>query len=368
MVLTRQERLRAGMRELDVAAIALIPGPNLFYLTGLSFHVSERPVVLLFPPDGPPALVLPEFETSKLATVGFELRTFSYDEDPSNQAVAMAGALSSLDQDGTNIALAPFEMRAYEMTLMQEAHPDVSFSSGERLLEPLRMVKDEREIASMRSAVQIAQSAMEAMIPLIRVGMSEAGIASELVVQLLRAGSEPELPFNPIVASGPNSALPHAVPTDRQLGEGDLLLIDWGATRDGYASDLTRTFAIRETTSELEHIYQLVWEANAAGRAAVRPGLPAANVDAETRQVIEQAGYGPEFRHRTGHGLGLMAHEPPYIRSGNERRLRAGMTFTVEPGIYIRGVGGVRIEDDVLVTPDGCETLSDFRRELEVIG
>jgi Xaa-Pro dipeptidase len=198
--------------------------------------------------------------------------------------------------------------------------------------------------------------------------MTEKEIASELCVQLLRHGSESELPFAPIVCAGPNSATPHASPSDRKLQRGDLLVIDWGATADGYISDLTRTFAVGEVDAEYKKIAQIVLKANEAGRAAGRPGVPCANVDSAARSVIEAAGYGTYFTHRTGHGIGMEGHEEPYIRDDNVRMLYPGMAYTVEPGIYLPGRGGVRIEDNVVVTKDGVEVLSDMPRELRLVG
>ena len=217
-------------------------------------------------------------------------------------------------------------------------------------------------------ALEIAQDALEATIPSIKIGMTEKELSSELVVQLLRCGSEPEMPFAPIVSGGPNSANPHASPSERKLQAGDLLVVDWGATYDGYISDLTRTFAVGDVDDEYKKIHQIVQSANAAGRAAGKPGVPCAAVDKAARDVIEAAGYGVYFTHRTGHGLGLEGHEPPYIVEGNNVPLETGNTFTIEPGIYVPGLGGVRIEDDVLITENGAESLTTFDRELRVLG
>jgi Xaa-Pro dipeptidase len=166
------------------------------------------------------------------------------------------------------------------------------------------------------------------------------------------------------VSGGPNSADPHASPTDRPLALGDLLVIDWGASVDGYFSDLTRTFGIGEVEPELAKIARVVLDANAAGRAAGRPGLTAGQVDHAAREVITRAGYGVYFTHRVGHGLGMEGHEDPYMFGENAMPLVVGMTYTVEPGIYLPGRGGVRIEDDVYVTADGSASLSDCPREL----
>jgi Xaa-Pro dipeptidase len=199
-------------------------------------------------------------------------------------------------------------------------------------------------------------------------GMTERELASELTLQLLRAGSQPEMPFSPIVASGPNSALPHATPTERALKPGDLLILDWGATADGYISDITRTFAVGEIDAELAKIHSIVQQSNASGRDAIRPDITAQDIDRVSRAVIEAAGYGQYFIHRTGHGIGLEAHEPPYLRESNTLPLAPGMTVTIEPGIYLPDRGGIRVEDDLLVTDTGGESLSTYNREIEVIG
>ncbi len=220
----------------------------------------------------------------------------------------------------------------------------------------------------MRRAVKIAQDALEATLPLIKIGMTERELSSELVVQLLKHGSDPALPFSPIVSGGPNGANPHASPTDRKLQAGDLLVVDWGAAYHGYISDLTRTFAVGEVDAECQKIHKIVQEANAAGRAAGKPGVPCANVDIATRDVIERSGYGKYFTHRTGHGIGMEGHEDPYMRGDNMQLLEPGMAYTVEPGIYLPDRNGVRIEDNVVITETGAECLSDMPREIRVVG
>jgi len=259
-------------------------------------------------------------------------------------------------------------MRVMELRLIEDAFLNPRIDVAEPIFAGLRMSKDAAEIALMRKAVEIAEQALLATLPTIRVGQTERQIAAELVMQTLRAGSDPDLPFAPIVASGPNSALPHAFVTDRALQAGDLLTLDWGAATGGYVADLTRTFAIGEVSDRLKTIYRLVQDANAAARDATKPGTSAADVDAAARQVITAGGYGEYFVHRLGHGLGLEGHEDPSMHGLNELSLEPGMTFTVEPGIYVPGLGGVRIEDDVVVTADGVESLSHLPRDLQVIG
>jgi len=362
--IARLHKLNAVLQLHSLDGLALNPAPSLTYLTGLHFHLSERPVVALFPKNAPPLIVLPELEAPKLAAAPFELRAFPYGENPAAWDAAFRQAVQESGLSGARIGVEPAGMRVLELRYLEAAAPRAQFVSGEEVVAALRMIKDEAEIAAMQHAVDIAQSALQATLPAIRPGITEKEIAAELTLQLLRHGSEFPFPFQPIVSGRENGANPHAVPGDRPLRDGDLLVIDYGAAVDGYFSDITRTFAIGEPAPELRKIVEIVEQANAAGRAAAGPGVPASAVDKAARDVIETAGYGEYFTHRTGHGLGLEVHEPPFIRSDNGQILQPGMTFTIEPGIYLPGRGGTRIEDDVLITDDGCQSLTNLPRSL----
>jgi Xaa-Pro dipeptidase len=360
----RQSKLATALYNTDLEALALNPSPSLTYLTGLEFHLMERPVVALFKPHSPVVLVLPELESGKTSRLDYPVQVFPYREDPDTWQAAFRQAAHAAGLESGRIGIEPGRMRVLELRFLEAAAPQAQFASAERVIAELRMCKDAAEILAMRKAAQIAQNALQATLPKIEAGMTEHQIASELTQQLLRAGSQPELPFFPIVSAGPNTANPHATPTERRIQPGDLLLIDYGASYQGYVSDITRTFAIGEVQDEFARIHAIVQQANQAGRQAVQPEVTAEQVDAAARSVIDQAGYGQYFFHRTGHGLGMEAHEPPYIRAGNELRLAVGMTFTIEPGIYLPGRGGVRIEDNVVVTEQGLESLTDLPREL----
>ena len=364
----RLKRLRAAMAQAKLDCVAAIAGPNLYYLTGLSFHLSERPTVGLFPLQGDPVLVAGSLEESKVAGgAPYPVRGF-YFTDMAGPVAAFREAAQALRLNQPRIGVEAVRMRVMELRLLEDAFLNPRVDAAEGVFAALRMTKDALEISLMRRAVEIAEAALLATLPTIRVGQTERQIASELVVQALRAGSDVELPFAPIVASGPNSALPHAMVSDRTIQIGDLLTLDWGAAHGGYMADLTRTYAVGEIDPELKTIYELVRLANEAGRAASRPGAVAAEVDAAARAAITAGGYGEYFVHRVGHGLGLEGHEDPSMHGGNETALEPGMTFTIEPGIYLPGKGGVRIEDDVVVTENGCESLSSLPREMQVIG
>jgi Xaa-Pro dipeptidase len=368
MTSSRLSKLSASLRTSGLDALALNAGPSLLYLTGLHFHLSERPVVALFTGGSAPALILPELEMQKAAGLPFEIRAFPYGEDPATWGGIFRQAIQSLGLDGKRIGVEPRQMRLLEFNLIQSAVLAANFPDASGVVSALRVRKGADEIAAIHKAVVVAQKALEAALPLFKIGMTEKEMAGELVVQLLKHGSGSEMPFAPIVSGGPNSANPHAWPTERKIQPGDLLVVDWGAGVEDYMSDLTRTFAVGDMEAEYRKIHQIVLEANAAGREAGKPGLPCSAVDRAARAVIEKAGYGEYFTHRTGHGLGLEGHEEPYIRGDNPQLLEAGMVYTVEPGIYLPGRNGVRIEDNLVITRDGVECLSDMLRELRVVG
>lgn len=364
----RLAKLATSMKASGLDAVAVNPGPTLTYLTGLNFHLMERPVVLIVTQNQPPAIIVPELEIAKTVGLDYEIKAYPYGENPADWQQVFRKALHDTDLYGRTIGVEPRCLRVLELRYLENGAPGAHIISAEKELAGLRITKDADEIAKMRQAVKIAQDALEATLPLIKIGMSERELANELVIQLLRHGSQPELPFSPIVSGGPNSANPHASPSDRKIQAGDLFLFDWGAAYNGYISDLTRTFAVGEIDTKFEKIHKVVQEANAAGRAAGKPGAPCSAVDKATRDVIEKAGYGVYFRHRTGHGIGMEGHEEPYMRGDNPLLLEPGMAYTVEPGIYFLGEGGVRIEDNLVVTETGVESLSNMPREIRVVG
>ncbi len=369
MYLQRLQRLKALLAAQKLDGVAAIAGPNLFYLTGLSFHLSERPTLGFFPASGDPVFVAGRLEESKLRDgLPYAARTFTY-TDADGPAAAFRAAAQALRPAHLRLGVEARRMRVLELRLIEESflRPDLVEADG--VLARLRLTKDEFELQKMRAAVAIAEHALTETLPLIKTGMTEREVATELMLQTLRAGSDSELPFAPIVASGPNSALPHATVTDRVLQPGDLLTIDWGAARNHYVADLTRTFAVAQAPpAELQTIYELVKGANAAGVDAARTGATCASVDAAARRLISDGGYGDYFIHRVGHGLGLEGHEDPSLHGNNLTVLETGMTFTIEPGIYLPGKGGVRIEDDVVAREPGGESLSTLPRDLQVIG
>jgi Xaa-Pro aminopeptidase len=269
-------------------------------------------------------------------------------------------------------------MTVAEWETYREGEPAINWKPGASRVETLRMIKDEGEIARIREAIDIAERAFQAFRSLLRPYDREKDLADRMDQYLRQAGGLGSC-FPPIIAVGDRAALPHANPTDRPVEAGGLLLVDWGATGPKlYKSDLTRVLATRTKAPfsgsatptagpSLEEVHGIVLRAQQKAIASIRPGVVAKEIDSVARSVISEAGYGEYFGHGLGHGIGLQVHEGPAVRPLSETVLQPGMVFTVEPGIYLPGWGGVRIEDDVLVTPDGCEVLTSVPRDLHTL-
>lgn len=363
----RLEKLTRQILANGLDGVALVPGPNMLYLSGIHAHISERPIVLFLPADDEPAVIIPILEMEKARQAGMAPdRIFAWSDDEGYKG-AFQRACAHLELSDYLLGVEALHMRVLEMELLHRYAPGLNTAHVEPLIAHLRMIKDESELAAMAKAVAVAETAIGRLIPQIAIGQTEKQIAAALTNELIRAGAD-AVAFGPIVSAGPNGASPHAVPTGRPLEDGDLLVIDWGAIVDDYPSDITRTFVVGDLDAELAHVYETVKEANAAGMAAARPGATGDEVDRATRSVIEKAGYGDYFIHRTGHGLGLEVHEPPYMMAGYQEPLREGMVFTVEPGIYLPGRAGVRIEDNLVVTGSGHRSLTNFSRDVIRVG
>jgi Xaa-Pro dipeptidase len=352
-----------------IDCMALVPGFNLHYLTGIEFFLLERPFLTFIPANEEKGLVvvIPALEAPAWERAApFEATLFLWtDENGPDEAMRQAGEkLAGI----TTLGVEYLRMRVQEQDLISRFLPNARFVKGETALDPVRIRKDAAEIESLRRAVRALETGLENVVSSVEPGMTEREICNRLTSAVLQSGGE-MIVIEPLVQSGPNAALPHGRTGDRRVGAGDMLLIDFTTTVGGYYADMTRTFVVgKEPDERLSEVYAAVQAANVAGREAVRPGVSCQDVDRAARKAIVEAGFGEYFVHRTGHGLGLDVHEPPGIVEGNEMLLEEGMVFTIEPGVYIDGWGGVRIEDNVVVTPDGYESLTTFDRELRVIG
>jgi Xaa-Pro dipeptidase len=364
--MTRLEQLMRSAAAAGIDALSLTPGTNLRHLTDMHFHHGERLMVAIFAPGRWPGFVLPAMEAKRVGDqTGFPFTTYPWSDAEPAEA-ALARCVGDLGLAGKTVGIEFGTMRVFELRALEGALPGCRFVDAGDVLAEQRIVKGALELMRMQEAADMIDASLKALLPRIKVGMTERKVASMWLSEVLALGAEGAA-FEFIVGSGPNSALPHHATGDRALCKGDLLVLDGGARHHGYNSDITRTVALGEPEPELRKIYEVTLAANAAGRNASRPGVTGEQVDAAARAVIESAGYGPQFLHRTGHGLGLDVHEHPYIAPGQKRPLPVGAVFTVEPGIYLHGRGGVRIEDDVVLTETGHRSLTSFPRELVVL-
>ncbi len=359
----RLNQLYALMDQYNLDVLVLNPSPTQYYFCGLHLGKMERPMCLFLIPGKTSAIVLPELEQNQLPLATIPIEPYFYGADTTSWQEAFNKVSTHYGLENSRIGVEPTHMRFLEMSYLKTAIPNVQLTSAEDLIAEMRMVKDAEEIANMQKAVDISQEALNVVIPLLKLGMTEREISSEIGMQLMRAGGEGGS-FGAIVSGGPNSANPHAHPSDRPIQRGDLLVIDYGTYYHGYASDITRTFAVGDVDEELAKIHKITQAANVAARSFAKPGVRAGDVDLAARKVIEDAGYGEYFTHRVGHGLGMEGHEPPYMHKDNNLILKVGHTFTIEPGIYLPNYGGVRVEDDVVITETGCRSFSTLPREM----
>ena len=359
----RIRRAAAAAGERGVDALLITPSPDYQYLLGYRAPAMERLTCLVVPADGEPTLVVPRLEEplarhelGELAD-DLELVAWGETEDPIRIVQGIVGAaLRVAVQDQMWARFALRLAAALDPAQVVEAGPTMS---------ALRRVKSASELAALRSAASAADRAMEAITAERLSGRTEIEVARHIRELLIEAGHD-TAEFA-IVASGPNAASPHHVPGDRVIAEGDAIVLDIGGTVDGYCSDTSRTAFVGNAPAEFAALYEVLRRAQQAACDAVRPGMPAAAVDAVARVIITEAGYGEAFLHRTGHGIGLETHEEPYIVSSNEEPLVAGNAFSVEPGIYIRAAWGARIEDIVVCTDAGGERLNTSSTDLYLV-
>lgn len=358
--MNRLSTIQSKLQATPLDLLALIPGANYYYATGAPLHPSERLNFLFIPKKGTPVALAPELESPYIRPLGIPVYAWRDEEGPQG---ALQQLLKELGTDNAVVGVEYNTLRFGEGEILRAFAPGLRFQPADGFISSLRSVKDAHEVAKIRRAVEVTEEGLRLTIPEIRVGMSEREVAGMLQVNLLKAGAD-GMAFGPLVVSGPRTAEPHAGAGDRILQAGDAIIIDCGATVDHYHGDITRCLALEPVPEELVQIHELCCAANAAGRATAEPGVSGAIVDSAARTVIHNGGYGQYFVHRTGHGLGLEVHETPYIVSNNDLPLSEGNCFTIEPGIYVPGLGGVRVEDDMIMTATGAESLTTFPRDL----
>jgi len=350
----RQEKLRAAARTRSLDAIFVTPSTNLAYAANLAIGGSERLTALLLFADGPAVLVTPSFEEGnhrKTAVID-DVRVWKEDEDPIALVAKILDGKKAVGVEGATPYGTVAKLEAAYGGKIEEATP---------LFDPLRRVKSADEQALIRAAADRTSAAIDATQRRVRKGMTEHQVSDLLEAEFRRLG----MGGGGLVQFGPSSAFPHGAPEERRLEKGDTVLIDAGCKVRGYTSDVTRTAVFGEPSDELRKVYGVVEKAQTAGIAALKAGAIPEEVDRAARRVIEEAGYGEFFTHRLGHGLGMDGHESPYLVHGNRTPLLAGNTVTIEPGIYMPGKFGVRIEDDYAVR-DAPEPLGLSSRWLEL--
>ncbi|GGT98388.1 aminopeptidase P family protein [Streptomyces lateritius] len=362
----RMDRAAAEAADAGLAGILVAPGPDLVHLTGYQpTATTERLTVLVLAAGREPVLVVPTLEAPDAeqapGAAAFTLRDWTDGKDPYAVTAPLLGA------GGTGARFGVSDNTwALHLLGLQKALPATSYVSLTEALPMLRAVKDARELERIAAAGAAADEAYREILTVRFEGRRETEVAADLAAALMRFGHS-QVDFT-VVGSGPNGANPHHEAGERVIERGDMVVLDFGGLKHGYGSDTTRTVHVGEPTDEERRVHDLVREAQQAGFEAVRPGVACQEVDRAARKVITDAGYGAYFIHRTGHGIGVTTHEPPYMVEGEERPIVPGMCFSVEPGVYLPGRFGVRIEDIVTATEDGGgRRFNNTPREMAIV-
>jgi Xaa-Pro aminopeptidase len=351
----RFDRVRTELERLDQDALLVVPGPDFFYLTGVSLYAGERLLALVTPRQGVPKLLAPRMNVAQVEGVvpGAEVRGWS---DEEGYREPLARLLADMGLESGAIAVDD-EMRSAFLLDLQQVCPRGRTVQAGPVMRALRLRKDAAELALMDQAAGIADAAVATAHAACRTGAMESVVAA-VVQQAMESASQGAKCYGCIVASGANSALPHHETGTRALERGDVVILDYGCIWHGYHSDITLTASLGPPSDEARRVREAVWTAQQRALEAIRPGVACEAVDRAARETIERAGYGEFFIHRTGHGIGLQVHEAPNLVAGNTEPLAEGMCFSVEPGIYLPGRFGVRLEVIVTVTADGCRLLN----------
>ncbi len=343
----------------EVDAMLLTAGADLPYFSGYTAMPLERITAFVVGREGDPTLFVPALEAPRVEPGDFEIASWGETDDPIGLVAKRLGSPSTVAVGET--------MWSSFLLDFQSRMPAVEWSVASDLTRELRMRKEPAEVDRLRGAAEATDRVLARIPSEVKfVGRTQTDVAADFARMTVDEGHDRS--WFTIIASGPDSASPHHETGSRKIEQGDMVVCDFGGTIDGYHSDVTRTFVVGPPTPKQQEVHDLVVAANAAGRAAVAPGVPCQEVDRATRRVIEDGGYGRYFIHRTGHGIGLEGHEHPYIVEGNDLGLESGMTFSVEPGIYIPGEFGVRVEDIVACGPEGVDDLNRAERALIEIG
>ena len=355
----RSERLVQILKEQGLEAVLLFPGVNLYYFTGFNIGLSERPSAALIPFEEEPTLIVPRLEEELRGQKPWIklVKIWEEHEDPFK---IIAETISQMRLADATIGLCE-EVPWGWINKLEPMLPNVKFVDISDVIYSLRMVKSEWELSNMRKACMIADKAVEAGFQTLEAGLTEMELHATITSEMKSLGGVPQFD---IVLFGARAALPHGRPSNAKLKRGDVVLVDTGCTFNGYYSDITRTVVFGKPSERQKRIWNLVLKANRTAFSSIKPGTTCEDADKYARDVISSGDFGRYFIHRLGHGIGLQGHEHPYLVKGNKLPLKSSMTFTIEPGIYIVGELGIRIEDTVVCTEDGCETLTNLGRKI----
>ncbi|WP_409289764.1 M24 family metallopeptidase [Peribacillus sp. SCS-37] len=358
----RIEKFQDWLTENEITFGFITSPESVFYLSGFRSNPHERLLALGLFPDSEPFLVCPKMETEDAMHSGWSHQIIGYTDIEDSWAMIME-AVKDRNITLGSAAIEKEHMNVERFEKIQSLMPGAAFFPAGEILRELRMIKDEKELTLIREAARLADCAIETGVREIAEGKTEMEVLAAIEFEMKKAGIN-EMSFSTMVLTGANGASPHGTPGQTKIKQGDLVLFDLGVVYEGYCSDITRTVAFGEITEKQRDIYETVLKAEEAAIKACRPGATCAELDLIARNIISDAGYGEYFPHRLGHGLGISVHEYPSLTETNELVLKPGMVFTIEPGIYVPGIAGVRIEDDILITEYGCEVLTRYPKAL----
>ncbi|SFC74564.1 Xaa-Pro peptidase family protein [Bacillus sp. UNCCL81] len=361
----RMQELQTFLQKQSIPGGLITSRQNIFYLSNFDYNPHERFVGIFVFPNDEPIFITPAMEVQMIKEAGWKHPILSYTD--SDQPWALVGHLIESRNKMNQFAVEKDDISYSYIENLQQIFGEVEFASLDSILTEMRLVKDADEIEILREAAAFADYGVQVGIDALKEGITELEVLGKIEFELKKKGIK-EMSFSPIVLFGQNASNPHGASGDNKLKKGDTALFDLGVKYKGYCSDITRTIMYGNPGSELVKIYNTVLQANLAGVEASQPGTRIGDVDLSGRRVIQAAGYGDFFPHRIGHGLGIEIHEAPSINEVNEGLLKTGMVITIEPGIYLNSLGGVRIEDDVVISDNGCEVLTKFPKELMIVG
>lgn len=358
----RIQKLSSWLTENDITCSFITSTPNVFYLTDFYTDPHERLLGLFVFQNEEPILICPNMEVAQARHAGWQYEIIGY-SDTDNPWELIQKSLLKRNVTVTRMALEKEHLTLDRFEQIQRLFPSTSFVSAEEKLHTLRMIKDEKEVSILQDAAALADYGVEVGVQAIAEGKSELDILATIEFELKKKGIR-QMSFDTMVLTGLKTAAPHGKPGLETITKGDFVLFDLGVVLDGYCSDITRTVAFGDITEKQREVYDTVLKAQVAAVNVCKPGTRVGDIDRTARSIISDAGYGDYFTHRIGHGLGIDVHEFPSMNETNDMQLQQGMAFTIEPGIYVPEIGGVRIEDDMLVTSDGAVTLTKFPKEL----